>query len=132
MTILGFVFGYMFIYYGLITVIVAHYLFDVFLGVAPYILGRSSVNSSLSSLFILLIPLFFAAAAYIMNKPREEREIKQMLGKTGAYNLNILLAFIALKKSQGIAADELRRELVRHNWDTSLVELAIKEAFGLS
>jgi membrane protease YdiL (CAAX protease family) len=131
-TILGFVFGYMFIYYGLITVIVAHYLFDVFLGVAPYILGHSSAYLSLSSLFILLIPLFFAAVSYIMNKPQEEREIKQMLGKTGVYNLNILLAFIALKKSQGISADELRRELVRHNWDVSLVELAIKEAFGLN
>jgi membrane protease YdiL (CAAX protease family) len=131
-TLMGFIFGYMFIYYGIITVIVGHYLFDVFLGVAPYILGQSNVYLFTSSLFILLIPLFFAALSFIMNKQHEEREIKQMLDKAGAYNLNILIAFIALKKSQGRSADELKRELLAHNWDLCLVDLAIKEAYGLN
>jgi membrane protease YdiL (CAAX protease family) len=131
-TLIGLIFGYMFIYYGIIAVIVGHYLFDVFLGVAPYVLGHSNVYLLVSSLFILLIPLFFAVFSYIRNKPQEEREIKQMLDKAQTYNINILVAFIALKKSQGRNADELRRELQAHNWDPSLVDLAIKEAFGLN
>jgi len=131
-TLIGLIFGYMFIYYGIIAVIVGHYLFDVFLGVAPYVLGHSNFHLLVSSLFILLIPLLFAVFSYIRNKPQEEREIKQMLDKAQTYNINILVAFIALKKSQGRNADELRRELQAHNWDSSLVDLAIKEAFGLN
>jgi len=130
-TLIGFIFGYMFLYYGIITVIVGHYLFDVFLGVAPYLLGQSNAYLFLSSLSVLLIPLVFAAIAYIMNKPQEEREIKRMLGAAQNYNLNVLTAFITLKKSQGIKQDELKRELLAHNWDPHLVDLAIKETFGL-
>lgn len=131
-TLIGLFFGYTFLYYGIIPVIVGHYLFDVFLGVAPFILGRSNAYLFVSSLFILLIPLFFAVVSYIMHKPQEEREIKLMLDKTQTYNINILVAFIALKKSQGMGADELRRELLLYNWDSSLIDLAIKEAYGLN
>jgi membrane protease YdiL (CAAX protease family) len=129
-TLMGFIFGYMFVYYGLIAVVVGHYLFDVFLGVAPYILGESNAYLFISSLFILLIPLFFAGIAYIMNRPQEQREIKRMLDAAQTYNLNILLAFVALKKSQGFNEQDLRRELMSHNWDSNLIDLAIKEAFG--
>lgn len=129
-TLMGFIFGYAFVYYGIVTVIVGHYLFDVFLGVAPYILGHSNAYLFASSLFIMLIPLFIAVLAYIMNKPQEQREIKRMLDAAQTYNLNILIAFIALKKSQGFNGQDLRRELTNHNWDLNLIDLAIEEVFG--
>jgi len=74
-TILGLIYGFIFIRYGLIPLIVAHYLFDVFWGVAAYILGHTTTYLFGSSVFILVIPLIFAYFAYFMNKEEKEREI---------------------------------------------------------
>jgi len=130
-SLIGFLFGFIFIRYGLIPLIVAHYLFDVFLGVAAHILGRSSTYLFTSSLLILAIPLVFAVATYFINKEEKEKEIKTLLDSTQEYNLNILVAFISTKKSQGLSAQTLKEELIYHNWDPVLVDLAIKEVFKI-
>jgi membrane protease YdiL (CAAX protease family) len=128
-SMLGMLLGFIFIKYGLIPLLVAHYLFDVFWGVAAYILGRSSTYLFASSLAILAIPLGFAIIAYYTNRDEKEREIKIMLNAAEEYNLNILINFISQKKSQGITAKTIKEELVSHNWDVTLVDLAISEVF---
>lgn len=69
----------------------------------------------------------FAIIAYIINREEKEREIKPMLNATEEYNLNILKTFVSLKKSQGMAANLIKEELLRHNWDSMLVDLALGE-----
>lgn len=131
LTLVGLLFGFIFIRYGLLPLIVAHYLFDAFLGIAAHIFGHSSVYLFTSSLLILVIPLAFALVAYFMNKEEKEREIKIALDPTQKYNLNILSGFISTKKSQGLNAQVIREELIRYNWDAALVDLAINEVFRI-
>lgn len=131
-TMLGFLSGFIFIRYGLIALIVAHYLFDVFWGTAAYILGHSSVYLFAGSILILAIPLIFALITYFINKEDKEREVEIMLNPTEKYNLNILITFVSSKKSQGLSPEWIKKELMSHNWDISLVESAINEAFKSS
>lgn len=128
-TIIGFLFGFIFIRYGLIAVIVAHYLFDVFWGTAPYILGHSRVDLFIGSVLLFIIPLIFALVAYFMNKQDAERELEIILNPTEKFNLKILITFVASRKSHGLSLQEIKKELLQYNWDLSLVELAIKEVF---
>ena len=130
-SLIGFLFGFIFIRYGLIPLIVAHYLFDAFLGTAAHILGRSPTYLFASSISTLFIPLAFAIAAYFINREEKEKEIKTMLDPTQEYNLKILITFVSAKKSQGLSAKEIKEELIRHNWDNALVDLAISEVFKL-
>ena len=128
---IGFLFGFIFIRYGLIPLIVAHYLFDVFLGVSAHILGRSSTYLFVGSIFILVIPLAYALAAYFINREEREREIKTLLDSTQEYNLDILITFVSAKKSQGFSAQAIKEELIHHNWDIALVDLAINSVFNI-
>ena len=128
-SILGLIYGFIFIRYGLIPLIVAHYLFDVFWGVAAYILGHTTKYLFSSSLFVLAIPLIFACIAYFMNKEEKEREINAILDNTQRYNLGILITFVSARKSGGFNAALISKELIEHNWDIDLVDLAINEVF---
>ena len=127
--VLGIFLGFIFIRYGIIPVIIAHYLFDVFWGSAAFVIGKSSTGLFLGSIFVLAIPMIIAIIAFLMNKSDEEREITQLLDKIQEYNLNILITFISARKSQGIEAVSIKNGLLEHNWDISLVDLAIKEVF---
>lgn len=128
-TLIGLLLGFIFVRYGIIPVIVAHYLFDVFWSSSAFILGRSNPGLFLSSLLILAAPLLFAAAAYIINRKKEEKEIELMLDKAQLFNLEVLKAYILLKKDRGSSAASIREELVSHNWDVALVDLALKQIF---
>lgn len=128
-TILGLLFGFIFVKYGLIPLLVAHYLFDVFWGSAAYVLGRSSTYLFVTSLLVLAVPLAFAVIAYCTNKEDKEREIEIMLNATEKYNLNILINFVSSVKSQGQDAASIKKELLLHNWDITLVDLAISGVF---
>ena len=77
----------------------------------------------------MAIPLTFAVVSYFINKKEEEREIKTLLDSTQEYNLNILISFVSIKKSQGFSVTTIKEELLRHNWDSALVDLAISEVF---
>ena len=128
-SLIGFLLGFIFIRYGLIPLLVAHYLFDVFWGVASYILSQTTFYLFTSSLLVLALPLIFAIIAYLMNREEKEKEIKTMLNATEEYNLGILRSFVSLKKSQGMDANLVREELIHHNWDSLLVDLALAEAY---
>ncbi len=128
-SLLGVIFCFIFLKYGLISVIVTHYLFNVFWGVAVYILGHSSAYMFFSSLAVLLFPLAFAAIAYFVNKEDKEKEIKIMLDANQKYNLGILVVFVSTQKNKGFDSETIKRELIKHNWDIDLVDLAIEEVF---
>jgi membrane protease YdiL (CAAX protease family) len=126
-TLIGFFLGFIFIKYGIIPLIVAHYLFDVFWAAAAYILGKSPGYLFWGSLTLLLIPLIFAVFAYLLNRPEEPREIKLALNANQRYNLTVLAAFISGKREQGLNTCQIETELVGHGWDPELVEIAMRQ-----
>ncbi|MDD5730916.1 MAG: type II CAAX endopeptidase family protein [Candidatus Omnitrophica bacterium] len=128
-SLIGLLFGFIFLRYGLIPLLVAHYIFDVFWGVAAYILSKSSAYLFISSLLVLVLPLVFALAAYLANRPEKEIEVENVLDRTQRYNLGILANFIASKKSAGADAGAVRRELIANSWDPDIVDLAISEVY---
>jgi hypothetical protein len=128
-SLIGIFFGFVFIRFGIIPLIVAHYLFDVFWCSAAYLLGRSNGYLFYTSVGLLSLPLVLALGAYLLNRSQQEKFIRQVLDKTQEYNLGVLVAFVAAKKSQGGSAQSIQKELLRHNWDNLLVGLAIQEVF---
>ena len=128
-TALGLLLGFMFLRYGIIVVVVAHYLFDVFWGVSGYILGRSSPGLFLSGVSVLLLPLVFAAITYFMNRPDKEKAIEASLHPEQVYNLKILTVYAREMQKQGLSAEDLTNELVLHGWDKIMVEGVIKKIY---
>lgn len=126
-TLIGIMFAIIFIKYGILPLIVAHYLFDVFWGVASYILGRSPTYLYIGSIAALAVPLLFAFTALLLNKKEEEKEDEFFLTSAQRYNLQVLASFIKDKRSQGVSLADLRNDLIRHNWDDGLVDLALRE-----
>ncbi len=129
-TLLGVFLGFIFIRYGLVPLIVAHYLFDVFWGVAAYILGVSTPYLFTSALFILILPLGFGIWVFFLNRSERENEIKLALSKAQEYNLEILIAFVREKKAQAASPGELKAQLIKYGWDYVLVDLAIARVFS--
>lgn len=128
--LLGIFYGFIFLRFGLIPLIAAHYLFDAFWCSTAYIFGFSTPGLFVSALAVLSIPFVFAIIAYFLDKSDDEKEIKVYLDRTQEYNLDVLAAFIAAKKAQNHSAAELQKELIDNNWDPSLVEMALRRVFG--
>ncbi len=128
-SLLGLFYGFIFLRFGLIPLIVAHYLFDAFWTSAEHLLGRSSPYLFFSSIGVLCIPIGIALIAYFLNKSQQEKQIQPLLNDTQGYNLQVLITYISAKKSQGYVEETIKKELITHNWDYLLVNLAIDEVF---
>ena len=128
-SLIGLFYGFIFIRFGIIPLLVAHYLFDVFLCSAAYLLGKSSLYLFYTSVGLLAIPLFLAVLAYFANKSQIDKPLSNSLDEVQAYNLGVLVTFVSAKRSQGCSIESIKSELIRHNWDHLLVGLAVKEVF---
>ena len=127
-TCLGIFLSWIYLRYGIITVIVAHYLFDVFWISAAFLLGKSTPTLFFSSLAILLLPLGFALAAYLINKPQTERPLRWRLTKHQLYNLEVLKNYLRQRYPDNMpAAETLKHEIVSHGWDVAVVEIALQD-----
>jgi len=126
---MGLVFAFIFLKYGIIPAIVAHYLFDVFWGVAGYILGNTTPYLFFSSVFIMAIPLILALICYFLNRKEIERKLEVCLNASQKYNLGILIAYLSEKKKERIPADIVKQELILYGWDQILVELALERIY---
>jgi hypothetical protein len=107
--------------------LVAHYLFDVFWSSAAYLFGRSQPVVFFGSLFVLLLPLAFAIIAYALNRQDREKEVKALLDPIQSYNVKVLIPYISSRIASGIDMQVIKEELIAHNWDIVLIELAISE-----
>ena len=125
--LIGILYGFIFIRFGIIPLIVAHYLFDVFWCSAVYILGRTNGYLFYSSVGLLCIPLILAVSAYFLNKKIQEKPMCDMLDKIQEYNLSVLVTFVSAKRLQGASFEVIKEELIRYNWDHLLVDLAIEK-----
>ena len=127
---MGLVLGYIFLRYGIIAAIVGHYVFDVFWGVAPYILGRATPYLFISSLCVMLLPLLIAIIAYLKDGREEERPLEWLLNRHQRFNLEILTDFLMRNKDRMPPADKLRTELIGHGWDIAIVDSVIKKVYS--
>lgn len=127
---LGLFLGFIFVKYGIIVVLVAHFLFDAFWGTAAYLFGRSSAGLFYPAVFLMLMPLLLAVYCYLANRKNVVAEFSPALNKEQEYNLGILVNFLLIKKSEGLSATRIKEELIKHNWDAFLVDLAIGKVFN--
>ena len=128
-SLMGIIFGVVYLRYGIIAVIAAHYAFDVFWGVSAYLMGRSSPYMFISSLAVMSLPLIIALACFFINAEDKEKDVHLLLSKIQKYNLNMLINFVRSKKDCGLDSQSVRQELLAHNWDVDLVDLAIEAVF---
>lgn len=127
-TCLGLLLGWLYVRYGIIPVLVAHFLFDVFWGSSAFLLGKAREFDFYSSLAILVLPLLFGLLAYVLNRPSEERPMRWNLNRHQLFNLDILKNYLADNPQwRDRNRQELRDEIVSHGWDMAVVEKALEE-----
>jgi len=130
-TCLGLFLSWIYLRYGIICVIVAHYVFDVFWAGSSYLLGKSSPYLFYGTLTVLLLPFLLGVIAFLRNKKEEERDMAWRLTKHQRYNLNILKDYLKDKKLLVNKSEEelqaLKKEIMSHGWDIAVVELAFNE-----
>ncbi|MCG8430078.1 MAG: CPBP family intramembrane metalloprotease [Candidatus Omnitrophica bacterium] len=123
----GIFFGIIFVRYGLIPLLVAHYLFDAFWGIAPHLIGHTTIPLFSQAALLFLLPLFFAAAAFMKNAGCSPRETALSLSRIQRYNLGVLEVYVRQRISQGVSVEALKEELLKHNWDVELIDIALQQ-----
>lgn len=128
-TCLGFFLAFIYLRFGIIPVIVAHYLFDVFWATAEFLFGTTKPFFFYSSLFVLLIPLAWAVLAFVINKNIQEKSLRWHLNKHQKFNLEILKIFLQKNPDRflNLSKEELKKEIASHGWDVAVVEVALED-----
>ncbi len=126
-TALGLFLSFIYLRFGIIPVLIGHYVFDVFWNSSGYLLGKTLSMEFFSSLFVLLLPLLFGIIAFFANRPEEEKPLKWWLNKHQLYNLNILNTFLRLQFDNNKKQSDLKNDLIGHGWDIGVVEAALEE-----
>lgn len=128
-TCLGVFLSFAYLRFGLIPVIIAHYLFDVFWNCSEHLFGISQPFYFYSSLAVFLLPLGLGLAAWMINKEEIVRPMRWHLNKHQLYNLEVLKNFLAAHKDT--LADKpsqtIKDEIVSHGWDIAVVEVALED-----
>lgn len=126
-TCLGLFLSYVYLRYGIIPVLVAHYLFDVFWQCSGFLFAKASAFNLYSSIIILLIPLFWGLIAYALNRPNVERPLRWKLNKHQLYNIEILKNYLKERRITFEDQEKLQKEIVSHGWDQAVVEIALAD-----
>lgn len=128
-TVLGIFLSFIYLRFGLIPVIVAHFLFDVFWACSAFIFGESGLNMWVTSMVALFIPLLWAAAAYVLNCSNVAKPMQWHFNKHQTFNMNVLLSYLNQNQSQwkGIPEKNMIHQLSSHGWDVAVVEEAVKK-----
>ena len=127
-TILGLFLSYIYLRFGIIPVLVAHFLFDAFWCSSPYLLGRSSPYYFYSSLAVILVPAVYALVSFLVNRQEQERPLSWRLNVHQVFNLEILRDFLRRHPPDPAKSlSEVRKEIMGHGWDLAVVELATED-----
>ena len=125
---LGLFLSYIYLNYGIIPALVAHYVFDVFWCSSGFLLGKANFVDFFGSLGVLLLPLLFGVMAFVFNRSDEENPMRWKLNKHQIYNLQVLKTFLKEEgNTKNKTAQELTQELVAHGWDIAIVEIALQD-----
>jgi membrane protease YdiL (CAAX protease family) len=127
-TLLGLFTAWVYLRFGLICVIVQHFLFDAFWAGSPYIFGNSDLFNFVMSIVVLALPFVFAAVAYVRNRPVVVRSVEWRLNPAQRFNLEILKGYLLRRRAEpGFEAAGLRQDLIKNGWDIAIIDVAFKQ-----
>ena len=127
-TCVGIFLGWAYLRFGIISVITAHFAFDAFWMTIGLLFGQSFTFQWWSSLTVIFLPLFFAIASYIINKPDREEPMRWKLNIHQEFNLGVLLNYIKSSNLLDNKSPEIvRNELINHGWDAGVVDQALQK-----
>lgn len=124
-TLLGIIFGYAYLRFGLITVLVAHFAMDSFRYSLQFIIAPRMNMDFLSCILVLLLPLIFSLVAYYLNASTEEKSWRQKFTAQQEFNFRLLKQICSSKSQEELKI--FREELNRHGWDPAIVERVFED-----
>ncbi len=129
---LGLLMGFMFLRFGIIPVIVAHFLFNVFWNSAGFLLGKTLPFYFYSTIGVLILPLIWALIAFILNKKVIEKPMTWNLTKAQLYNLEILQSYLRTHPEliSHQSKEQVIQEIAKNGWDIAVVEKAVENVYG--
>lgn len=119
-TCLGIVFGFVYLRFGLVTVIVTHFLIDAFHTSLQYLIKPTLSFDFLTCLFVIFLPFMFSWIAFILNRSTLERPWSVSFNPQQEFNYQLLKQICSTKTVEERIA--FKKELVHHGWDPAIIE----------
>jgi len=128
-TCIGIFLAFIYLKFGLIPVIIGHYLFDVFWDCAGFIFGVSKPLYFYGSLFVLFLPLGIGIVTFLINRKENIRPLRWHLSKHQLYNLEVLKAYLCANMNtyKNKTQEQIKEEITPHGWDPAVVDVASKD-----
>lgn len=125
---LGLLLGFTYYHFGIIAVIVAHFLFDAFWQTAGYLLGDTQPIYFWSSVALLLLPAVFAAIAYWLNQAVELKDLRWHLTRHQQFNLGVIKGYLNQNPELlNCPREVILKEFLANGWDPAVIETAIDD-----
>jgi len=127
-SLLGLVLSFFYVHYGILPVIVGHYIFDTFWGGAGFLLGKAQPFDLITCLVVIGLPLIMAIVAFVCNRSEAQTTKKLKFKEAHRYNLRILHSFLSdARNTEGKSTAQIREELIRAEWDIAVIDEALRE-----
>ncbi|HOD12167.1 MAG TPA: CPBP family intramembrane metalloprotease [Candidatus Omnitrophota bacterium] len=127
-SLLGLVLSFFYVRYGMIPVVISHFIFDAFWGSAGFIFGKAQPWDLFSCLLVICLPLIFTLIAFVLNRPDVLKQKAFFLNAARRHNIKILSAFLSNRNNfEGKNITEIREELLHSGWDPVVIDKAIEE-----
>jgi len=124
-TCIGIIMGIFYLRFGIVCVIVAHFLIDSFLFSLPYLLNPKVSFDFYSALAVISLPLFLAMIAVIFNKNAQEKPLSVRFNPQQQFNYDLLRELYRSKTPEELIV--LKKDLQRHGWDMAIVRRVFGE-----
>mgnify|MGYP001586261162 FL=1 len=127
-TCLGLFLSIIYLNFGIIPVIVGHYVFDVFWSSAGYLMGKTEPFYFYSSLAVIFLPLLWGIIAFAVNRMVSQNDLRWVLNQHQKFNLEVLKNYLQTHFSgHEKSLKEFRKEIISHGWDIAVVDLALDD-----
>ncbi|OGX26064.1 MAG: hypothetical protein A3D10_06550 [Omnitrophica WOR_2 bacterium RIFCSPHIGHO2_02_FULL_48_11] len=125
---LGIFLSIVYLNFGIIPVIIGHYVFDVFWSSAGYLMGKTEPFYFYSSLFVIFLPLIWGGLAFFCNRSVRENTLRWTLNHHQKFNLEVLKTYLKNNtQKHNKSTEELRKEIISHGWDIAVVDQALED-----
>ena len=128
MTLIGIFMSVMYLRFGIIPVLIGHFLFDLIWHTTGYVAGHAGNFYFWTSLGVIVLPLAWAVLAFLVNRTPQERPLSWNLNKSQKYNVGILTTYLTANaaKYRTYAPQTLKEEIAAHGWDYAVVDVAVE------
>lgn len=123
-SVIGLLLAWVYLRAGLVPVLVAHFLFDVFWNGAGSLLNPAAPLYFWSTCGVLALPLLWAGAAFTAGRSVELRPLNWTLGPEQQLNLEILSGYLEKFPVDPLQTQSLRQRLTEQAWDPAVIEQA--------